>query len=75
MCDVLGGSCDCGSHMSLGGSCVHWVWEEGHVLGGHCGGVASRLLCGCCGQLCRLCECTDRNKVLHQYMYVVMVMV
>ena len=24
MCDVLGGSCDCGSHMSLGGSCVHW---------------------------------------------------
>ena len=28
MCDVLGGSCDCGSHMSLGGSCVHWVWEE-----------------------------------------------
>ena len=58
MCDVLGGSCDCGSHMSLGGSCVHWLWEEeGHVLGGHCGGVASRLLCGCCGQLCRLCEC------------------
>ena len=37
MCDVLGGSCDCGSHMSLGCSCVHWVWEEGHVLGGHCG--------------------------------------
>ena len=37
MCDVLGGSCDCGSHMSLGGSCVLLVWEEGHVLGGHCG--------------------------------------
>ena len=54
MCDVLGGSCHCGSHMSLG---VHWVGEEGHVMGGHCGGVASRLLCGCCGQLCRLCEC------------------
>ena len=34
MCDVLGGSCDCGSHVSLGGSCVHWVWEEGHDVEG-----------------------------------------
>ena len=32
MCDVLGGSCDCGSHMSLGGSGVHWVGEEGRSL-------------------------------------------
>ena len=33
MCDVLGGSCDCRSRMSLGGSCVHWVWEEGACVG------------------------------------------
>ena len=50
------------------------------MLGGHFVGVASRLLCGCSGQLCRLCDAyvrqyTDWNKVLHQYMYVAMVMV
>ena len=59
---------------------MHWVWEEGHVLGGHCGGVAS----GCYVDVVDSCvDCvnayvrqyTDRNKVLHQYMYVVMVMV
>ena len=55
-------------HVFLCGVCSWWseceriqlcvmCWEEGHVLGGHCGGVASRLLCGCCGQLYRLCEC------------------
>ena len=74
MCDVLGGSCDCGSHMSLG---VHWVGEEGHVKV-----IVEVWPPGCYVDVVDSCvDCvnayvrqyTDRNKVLHQYMYVVMV--
>ena len=82
MCDVLGGSCDCGSHMSLGwplcalgvgggGACVWEVIVEVWPPGCYVDVVDSCV--DCVNAYVR--QYTDRNKVLHQYMYVVMVMV
>ena len=77
MCDVLGGSCDCGSHMSLGGSCVHWVWRRGMYWEAIVEGwppsyyvdVVDRCV-DCVNAYIR--QYTDMNKVLHQYMYMLL---